>query len=81
MKAFMRVLVQNATTKLYFGRQTLWTIDPEQAFNFEHTLHALNFMQRSKMKNVQIVMKFDDDQFDIHLNPADSHISLPRFHS
>ncbi|EEF58015.1 hypothetical protein Cflav_PD0980 [Pedosphaera parvula Ellin514] len=79
MKAFMRVLVQNTNTKLYFGREILWTIDPDQAFNFERTLRALDFMQRSKIKNVQIVMKFDDDQFDIHLSPAKAH--RPAVHS
>jgi hypothetical protein len=80
MKAFMRVLVQNTKTKLYVGRPGPWTVDPDKAFDFEHTLRALDFMQRSKAEDMQIVMKFDDDQFDIRLNaPTAQRSSMSEF--
>jgi hypothetical protein len=69
MKAFMRVLVQNTKTHLYLGQADSWTSDLDQAVNFENTLKAFDFLGVSHMRDAQIIMKFEDGQYDIRLNP------------
>ncbi|MDB6126021.1 MAG: hypothetical protein JWQ71_5014 [Pedosphaera sp.] len=76
MKAFMRVLVQDTKTQLYLGRAASWTPDFNQAVNFEHTLKAFNYLGVSQMKDAQIVMKFEDGQYDIRLNPPQQRMAF-----
>ncbi len=68
MKAFMRVLVQDTKTHLYLGQAASWTSDFNSAVNFQRTIKALDFLAMSQIKDAQIVMKFEDDQYDILLN-------------
>jgi hypothetical protein len=79
MRAFMKVLVQDTKTHLYLGQASSWTSDLNCAVNFEHTLRAFDFLGVTQIKNARIVMKFQDDQYDILLNAPTRRISsFPR---
>lgn len=62
----MRILLQDATTAEFLlldGR----TKSATEAYDFGSTLAALQFSQRQAGTDLQILMKFDRDEFDMTL--------------
>ena len=60
----MRILLQNPRTKLYFCLLDMWTANPKAAFDFRHSRRALDFVNKEGLKEVQLVVNFDDPQWD-----------------
>lgn len=60
----MKILLQNIHSKLYFSLLDLWTANPRAAYNFRHSKQALDYVRRQNLKDVQLVVKFDDAQWD-----------------
>jgi hypothetical protein len=60
----MKILLQNALTKYYCGAAGDWTADPYAAFDFQHTAKALEFVHRRKLRDIQLIVRFDDPQWD-----------------
>ena len=60
----MRILLQNPTNKLFVSRKDHWTPSAHLAFDFRHSQQALDFARTEKLRNVQLVVKFEDSQWD-----------------
>jgi hypothetical protein len=60
----MRILLQNTRTKQYFCLLDMWTANPKAAFDFRHSRQALDFVHKQELKEVQLVVKFEDPEWD-----------------
>jgi hypothetical protein len=56
----MRTLLRQAATGLYFQGSDQWTNDPSRAHNFKMIDRALEFVNRWKLSNLELVFAFDD---------------------
>lgn len=70
----MKALIQQLGTGLYFKDPASWTIDPDQAFDFTSSANAWSYCTSLELDDVQIVLKFDPDKYDIIL-PAKAPMS------
>jgi hypothetical protein len=60
----MKILLQNVHSKLYFCLLDIWTEHPRAAFDFHHSHQALEYVRKRNLKDVQLVVKFEDPQWD-----------------
>ena len=60
----MKILLQNVQTKLYYCLLDIWTPNLIAAFNFRHSIKALEFVRKQRLADVQLVVKFEDSQWD-----------------
>ena len=60
----MRILLQDTRTRRYYCLLDLWTEEIRAAFDFRHTGRALEFAHRSGLRDIQLVIKFEDSQWD-----------------
>jgi hypothetical protein len=60
----MKILVQNIHSKFYFCLLDIWTENSRAAFDFRNSEQALEFVRKRNMKDVQLVVKFEDPQWD-----------------
>ena len=60
----MRILLQNPQNKLFVSRNDNWTPSAHLAYDFRHSQQALDFVRTQNLKEVQLVVKFDDSQWD-----------------
>ncbi len=60
----MRIVLQHVLTKLYFCLGDKWTANPHTAFDFRHSRRAIEYVREQGMKDVQLVVKFEDRQWD-----------------
>lgn len=60
----MKILLQQSRTQLFLKGLGLWTANPYEAFDFEHSQRAIEFAHNNQLQGVQIVVKFIDGQFD-----------------
>jgi hypothetical protein len=74
----MRVLIQNCANSLFVGPQGTWTIKPDDALDFERTLRAVRYLNDLKLKDVQIVLRFDGRGEDVVLAAAAPHAGSAR---
>jgi hypothetical protein len=63
----MRILLQQKETGEYFKDVGAWTRDPAEAMDFLSSTRAIDFCVRNKISPVQIVLKFDEQHYDIVL--------------
>ena len=63
----MKVLIQNPMTLSYFEADHKWTADPDQARNFNDSRNAVRFCSERGMLDYEIVLKFPDDRYDVHM--------------
>lgn len=63
----MRILLQQKDTGLYFKGIDAWTRDSKDGLNFLSSTAAIDFCTRNKLKGVQMVLKFEEQQYDIVL--------------
>jgi hypothetical protein len=61
----MKILVQNCLTHLYFKTLSEWTPDPSAARSFPTSENAIVYCAEHRIPAVQIVLKFEYDQYDI----------------
>ena len=68
----MKILLRNTQTGLFYVGPDRWTkFDPE-AFDFEQTDLALDAVRISKLKSIEVLVKFDDPAFEIPLTIVDA---------
>ena len=60
----MRILLQHVRSRLYFCLLDVWVKDPHGAYDFRHSQRAFEFVQSRDLKDVQLVIKFEDPQWD-----------------
>ncbi|HMP82474.1 MAG TPA: hypothetical protein PKA41_07165 [Verrucomicrobiota bacterium] len=63
----MRILLQNKTSGEYFKDVGSWTRNASEAMDFLSSMKAIDFCVANKMSSVQIVLKFDEQHYDIVL--------------
>jgi hypothetical protein len=63
----MKVLVQNPLTLSYLQKPEGWTRNPEQATAFPDTRSAVQFCREHDLADMQVVLKFPDERFDVQL--------------
>lgn len=63
----MRILLQQKETGFYFKDVGSWDSDPAQAMDFVSSTAVIDFCVANKISNVHIVLKFDEQRYDIVL--------------
>ena len=63
----MRILLQQKETGLYFKDIDSWSRASSEGMNFLSSTAAIDFCTRNKLKGVQLVLKFDEQKYDIVL--------------
>ena len=61
----MRILLQNCKNFLYYAVDGSWTQHADHALDFKSSVRALEFCRDQRPPDVQIVLKFNDDTYDI----------------
>jgi len=61
----MRILLQQKETGLYFKDINAWTREPEEARDFLSSTSAIDFCVLNKISDVQLVLKFQEQGYDI----------------
>jgi hypothetical protein len=55
----MKILLQDAKTKLYLSCLGVWTENPKLAYQFRHSDQAFSFVRDNKLSDLLLVVKFD----------------------
>ena len=63
----MRILLQQKNSGLYFKALGAWTPNAADATDFLSSTKALAFCAANKISDVQLVLKFDEQHYDIVL--------------
>ncbi len=71
----MKVLIQHLTTRHYLREDDSWTGEKSLAKDFGTSISALDHCHKKKLKEVDIVMDFED----LHYNLSLSH--FPKRHN
>lgn len=66
----MRILLQQKNTGLYFKDLGAWVANAVDATDFLSSTKALAFCAANKISDVQLVLKFDQEHYDIVLPTA-----------
>ena len=77
----MRILLQRKDSGLYFKDVDSWTGDPAEAMDFVSSTTALEFCAVNKLDTVQVVLKFENEKYEIVLPdalPQPSDAARPR---
>ena len=61
----MRILLQQKETGLYFKDVGAWIREPAEAMDFLSSTAAIEFCTLNKITNVQLVLKFEEERYDI----------------
>jgi len=60
----VKILLQQTRTQLFLKGLGSWTANPYEAFDFEHSQRAIEYVSNNQLQGLQIVVKFIDGQFD-----------------
>jgi hypothetical protein len=63
----MRILLQHKATGLYFKDIDGWSHSTSDAMDFLSSSEAIDFCVANKISNVQLVLKFEEQRYDIVL--------------
>ncbi len=63
----MQVLVQHKETGFYWGRDGSWVELKRLAMDFKTSVGALEFCARKQLKDVEILLCFNESVWDIRL--------------
>jgi len=63
----MRILLQHKETGLYFKDIDSWVRTGAEAMDFVSSTAAIDFCVSNKISDVQLVLKFDEQKYDIVL--------------
>jgi len=69
----MKVLLQHKETGLYLKEVGVTTADRSEAMDFLSSTQAIEFCSAHRIAGVQIVLRFDEQHFDIVLPMAMNH--------
>jgi hypothetical protein len=76
----MRILLQRKDTGLYFKDVDSWTGDVLEAMDFVSSTTAIEFCEANKLDAVQVVLKFEDEKYEIVLPDVTSQPSVGERH-
>jgi hypothetical protein len=63
----MKILLQQKDSGLYFRDIGTWDPDPSLAMDFLSSTSAIDFCVANKVNGVQLVLKFEEQRYDIVL--------------
>ena len=63
----MRIFLQQRETGLFFKDVGFWTGDASEAMEFVSSTTALEFCQTNKLEAVQVVLRFEEERYEIVL--------------
>ena len=63
----MRILLQKQSTGLYFKEGGTWTREAAEAVDFLSSTKAIDFCMANGITGVQLVLKFEEQLYDIVL--------------
>ena len=63
----MRIFLQQRETNLYLKDVDIWTSDRSEAMEFVSSTTALEFCQINKLDAVQVVLRFEEERYEIVL--------------
>ena len=63
----MRIFLQQTKTGLYLKDVDLWTSDRSEAMEFVSSTRALEFCEMNKLDAVQVVLRFEEERYEIVL--------------
>jgi hypothetical protein len=63
----MRILLQQKDTGLYFKELDSWVRQHTGAMDFVSSTAALDFCKRNKLAGVQMVLKFEEQSYELVL--------------
>ncbi len=66
----MRILLQQKSTGLYFADVNAWVRSSSQAMDFVSSSAAMEFCGLNKLSDVQVVLKFEEQKYDIVLGAS-----------
>ncbi len=66
-KKLMRVLLRNTQTGWYYQEPSKWTPEQEAAYDLKQLSQAVRLAFENHLENVEILMSFDDPQFNLTL--------------
>ena len=66
----MRILLQSKQTGLYFKDIGDWTRNSSDALDFLSSTAAIDFCAANKLSDVHLVLKFEEQRYDIVLPVA-----------
>ncbi|HLH56095.1 MAG TPA: hypothetical protein VKY92_21015 [Verrucomicrobiae bacterium] len=69
----MRILLQHKKTGQYFRDIDSWVRDPGAAMDFLSSTTAIEFCVNNKIDDVQLVLKFVEQQYDIVMRLDQAH--------
>jgi hypothetical protein len=61
----MRIVLQQKETGLYFKDMGSWARESSHAMDFMSSTAAIDFCITNKLTDVQLVLKFDEQRYDI----------------
>ncbi len=67
----MKILLRSTQTGLFYAGPDHWTGNGPEAFDFQQTDLALDTVRDSKLKGIELLMKFEDPEFEIPLTIVD----------
>ena len=56
----MRILLQDSRKKLFFRHRSVWTCNPEVAFDFREAHELLEFVRAQGLRDVQAVLVLEN---------------------
>lgn len=69
----MRVVLQQKESGLYFKDIGNWSRNSAEAMDFLSSTAAIDFCVANRLAGVQLVLKFDEQKYDIVLPAAPAH--------
>jgi hypothetical protein len=64
----MRALIHNVNTGMFYGPDGHWTVHREDARDFGGTFQAMHFAGQQHLSGVQVVLPFDNPEYDAVIN-------------
>ena len=68
----MKILLQQKTDGLYFKESGVWTQDAAEGMDFLSSSRAIDYCMTHRISGVQVVLKFDQQLYDIVLPVVDA---------
>jgi hypothetical protein len=64
----MRTLIRDLKTQTYYAAEGQWTVEREAARDFGSTSQAMSFAGQQQLHGVQVVLAFDNPEYDAVIN-------------
>ena len=73
----MKVLVQNPITSQFYQDPEHWTSEHKKALVFEDSYSAMQFCLEHELSDMQVVLKFPDEQYDLSMPVNEAALVCP----